>query len=350
MAFTSSSCRMGERADSGSSKKKSPPCLFAPNTAETPSGGRLLLALALAVLLGGSATGPPRGSLTSGFGLLSRSNPRRDAAGPGPRAATPPLGEAEGAAGGFPEQTRDFFQGVQEASGLGEEARHPVGAALYLEQARQLLKQLARTPVTQRNFAPRRALCWLLREVLEGGDRVEYADLKWRAERLGPLVLVRPDGYLVTALDGTPLQRLGPLELVEGEWRVGRLVVGGFYVSHGGVFYPATEALRRADGAPLAELGLGRDALNAALDGAQEALAEMALALAHSILHPIRTLEDGKFDEMMRQAERQSKLAQQLGLSVAWHVADAKVAEFLRKELARRRWNNTTVHHTPPAR
>ena len=198
----------------------------------------------------------------------------------------------EGAAGGFPEQTRDFFQGVQEASGLAEEARHPAGAALYLEQARQLLGGLAKTPVTQRSFAPRRALGWLLREVLEGGERVEYADLKWRAERFAPLVLVRPDGYLVTVLDGTPLQRLGPLELVEDEWRVGRLVVGGFYVSHGGVFYPATEALRRADGPPLAELGLGRDALNAALDGGQQALAEMALALAHTVLHPIRTLED----------------------------------------------------------
>jgi hypothetical protein len=181
---------------------------------------------------------------------------------------------------------------VQEASGLGEEARHPAGAALYLEQARQLLGRLAKTPVTQRSFAPRQALCWLLGEVLEGGERVEYADLKWRAERFGSVVLVRPDGYLVTALDGTPLQRLGSLELVEGEWWVGRLVVGGFYVSHGGVFYPATEALRRADGPPLAELGLGRDPLNAALDGGQQALAEMALALAHSILHPIRTLED----------------------------------------------------------
>jgi hypothetical protein len=198
----------------------------------------------------------------------------------------------EGAAGGFPEQTRDFFQVVQEASGLGVEVRHPAGAALYLEQARQLLRRLAKTPVTQRSFAPRQALCWLLREVLEGGERVDYADLKWRAERFGSVVLVRPDGYLVAALDGTPLQRRGALELVEGEWRVGSLVVGGFYFAHGGVFYPVTEALRRADSPPLAELGLERDALNAALDGAQEALAEMALALAHTVLHPIRTLED----------------------------------------------------------
>jgi len=198
----------------------------------------------------------------------------------------------EGAAGGFPEQTRDFFQGVQEASGLGEQAQHPAGAALYLEQARQLLGRLAKTPVTQRSLAPRRALCWLLGEVLEGGERVEYADLKWRAERFGFLVLVRPDGYLVTALTGAPLQRLGPLELVEGEWKVGRLVVGGFYRSHGGVLYPVTEALLRADSPPLGELGLGRDPLNAALDGAQDAMAEMVLALAHSIRHPIQTLED----------------------------------------------------------
>ncbi|WNG63103.1 hypothetical protein F0U59_45510 [Archangium gephyra] len=518
------------------------------------SGERLLLALALTVLLGGCATAPPRASLTSGFGLHSRPTSLREGAGPRWPTATAAPGETEGSAGGFPEQmedlfqTRDLFQVVQEASGLGEEERHPAGAALYLEQAHQLLGRLAKTPVTQRNFAPRRALSWLLREVLEGGERVDYADLRWRAERFERLVLVRPDGYLVAALDGTPLQRRGPLELVDGEWWVGRLVVGSFYFSHGGVFYPVTEALRREDSTPLAELGLGRDPLNAALDGAQEALAEMTLALAQSILHPIRTMEDlgqlpttvaylmatspeyfarygamsredqireaarlsthlvlmlggaratvgrmgglgadlpalsltargelvlgeavvagsagtvgvdlgafsilhmagkgrgnrtggasgkagkasqtapargpgrwtykkptneskrsqdyqeqvtgrpawwvymigdlefdgiklgelleakgpgycsffnadgtpkswykksGKFDEMMEQARKQSEAALQLGLPLAWHVADAKVAEFLRQEFTRKKWNNTTVHHTPAAR
>ncbi|WP_245591650.1 Tox-REase-5 domain-containing protein [Cystobacter fuscus] len=189
-------------------------------------------------------------------------------------------------------QEVDPFQLVQEASGLEEEDWHPAGAALYLGQARQLLVELAKTPVTSKSFAPRRVLCWLLREVLAGGERVEYADLKWRAERFWPLVLVRPDGYLVAALTGSPLQRMGPLQLVEGEWRVGRLVVGDFYFSSGGVFYPVNTALRRTDSPPLAELGLGRDPLNAALDGAQDALGEMAMALAHSILHPIRTVED----------------------------------------------------------
>ncbi|MFY0573673.1 hypothetical protein ACN28S_04245 [Cystobacter fuscus] len=135
-------------------------------------------------------------------------------------------------------------------------------------------------------------LSWLLREVLVGGERVEYADLKWRAERFLFLVLVRPDGYLVAAPTGTPLQRLGPLQLVEGVWKVSPLVVGDFYFSRGGVFYPVNEALRRVDVPPLTELGLGRDPLNAALDGAQDALGEMVVALAQSILHPIRTVED----------------------------------------------------------
>jgi hypothetical protein len=229
----------------------------------------------------------------------------RYSSGPQQPAVTPAPGEAAEGVGGIPEQTADPFQVVQEASGLEQKARHPAGAALDQEQARQLLSRLAKTPVTQRNFAPRRVLSWLLREVLEGGERVEllrevleggerveYADLKWRAERFWLLVLVRPDGYLVAALTGTPLQRLGPLELMEGEWTVGHLVVGDFYFSHGGVFYPVTEALRRANSPPLAELGLGRDPLNAALDGAQDALGEMAMAPAQSILHPIRTLAD----------------------------------------------------------
>jgi hypothetical protein len=234
--------------------------------------GTRLLALAVLVLLQGCATG-----------LHSRLQPP---------VATPEPQEVEGSAGGFPERAEDPFQVVQEASGLGEEARHPVGSALYLGQARELLGRLARTPVTSKSFAPRRVLSWLLREVLEGDERVEYAELQWRTERFWLLVLVRPDGYLVTALTGTPLQRLGPLELKGGEWKVAGLTVGDFYFSRAGVFYPVTGALRRADGPPLAELGLGRDPLNAALDGTQDALAEMAVALAQSMLHPIRSLED----------------------------------------------------------
>ena len=208
------------------------------------------------------------------------------------RPTSPPLlEEAEGSAGGLFGQEPDAFQAVQESCGLEEEVRHPVGAALYLGQARQLWERLAKTRVTQRSFAPRLVLSWLLREALAGGERVEYAELRQRTERLWPLVMVRPDGYLVGALDGRPIQRLGRVKLVAGELKVGSLVVGTFYFSDGGVIYPVDEALGRANTIPWAERGLERDWLNAALDGAQDAMGEMAVALGQTVLHPIRTVE-----------------------------------------------------------
>ena len=42
----------------------------------------------------------------------------------------------------------------------------------------------------------------------------------------------------------------------------------------------------------MAELGLGRDAVSAALEGTQEALGEMVVALGQAVLHPIRSVED----------------------------------------------------------
>ena len=194
--------------------------------------------------------------------------------------------------GDWGETKPDAFQVMQEASGLAEATRHPAGAALYQKQALELLGWMVKTPVTYANGAPRQALAWLLREVLAGRERVEYADLAWRARRFASLVLVRPDGYLVEALTGAPLQRLGSPKVEEGAWKVGRLRIGEFYFSQAGVLYAANEALGRAGGPPLAELGLGRDPANAALEGTQDALGQMVMALGRSVLHPIRGVED----------------------------------------------------------
>jgi hypothetical protein len=248
--------------------------------------GAVFLALVGLVLLDGCATGHPRGRLLGGS-VRHSSAPSFLA----DSRSSLPLTEAEGSAGGFFQRQVDAFQVLQEACGLVEESRHPVGGALYLGQARQLWGELAKTRVTQRSFGPRLVLSWLLREALAGGGRVEYAELLHRTERFHHLVVMRPDGYLVGALNGHPLQRLGQVKLVAGELKVGSLVVGAFYFSNGGVIYPVDEALGRANTVPWAELGLERDWLNAALDGAQDAMGEMALALAQSVLHPIRTVE-----------------------------------------------------------
>ncbi|ADO71468.1 uncharacterized protein STAUR_3680 [Stigmatella aurantiaca DW4/3-1] len=105
---------------------------------------------------------------------------------------------------------------------------------------------------------------------------------------------MRPDGYLASALSGRPLQRMGPVALRDGRLMAGPFEVGAFYLDKGGVFFPLEDSasLQQARGLPLGELGLEHDALNAALDGAEDALAEMVLALGHLVLHPIRSLED----------------------------------------------------------
>lgn len=283
--------------------------------------------------------------------------------------------EATGGSGAFLEPSVDAFQAVQQASGLDQAARHPSGAALYVEQARQLLSQLARTPVTPRNFGPQRVLCWLLREVLAGGERVEYADLLWRTARFSRLVLVCPDGYLVAALSGTPLQRLGPLQLRDGQWRVGRLLVGDFYFSRGGnagqspkqastqapgrwiYKKPTTESRQALD---YQEQITGRPAWWVyMIDGVEfdgfngKELLEAKGASYRNFLTKFGTVQpwfetsDG-FTELMKQAQSQSDLARALNLPVVWHVAEVEFADFLRPLFKERSWNNITVTHTPP--
>ncbi|WP_434385059.1 Tox-REase-5 domain-containing protein [Melittangium boletus] len=186
----------------------------------------------------------------------------------------------------------DAFQVLQAASGLDPEAWHPPERTLTVARARELLGQVARARVTQRSFAPRRALAWLLTEALEEGEAVPSGELNRRARRFEQVGVVRPDGTWVAALTGEPLHPLGRLELVDGEWRVGRLVVGDFYASRGGVLYPVNAVLRREPGPPWGEVGLGRDWLSAALDGAEDAVGEMARALGQTVQHPVRTAED----------------------------------------------------------
>jgi hypothetical protein len=55
----------------------------------------------------------------------------------------------------------------------------------------------------------------------------------------------------------------------------------------------------------------------------------------------------GKFDEMMRQASRQSQMAEQVGLPLRWHVAEAELAAFLRQQFRNRNLRNIEVVHTP---
>jgi hypothetical protein len=198
----------------------------------------------------------------------------------------------DGGGFGFLEESRDEFQLLQQSSGLEEGSWHEVGAELETEDAQELWEAMVRSPTKLKTFGPKRSLLFVLRQVLEADEDVPYTGLVQRCRPFLFLVVVRPDGYMASALDGEPLQRAGRVELREGRLVVGgRYEVGAFYRNRGGVFYPVDGALRQSSIIPLGELGLEHDWLNAALDGSEDALAEMVVALAHFIQDPVRSLQ-----------------------------------------------------------
>jgi hypothetical protein len=201
-----------------------------------------------------------------------------------------PPESAQGGSGLGLLEGRDDFQRLQQSAGLEEDSWHEAGEELEPGDARELWESLTRTPTTLRSFGPRRTLFLLLRQVLTRDEDVSYGEL---LQRMGPfraLVVMRPDGYLISALTGNPLQRMGHVELREGRLMAGNFEVGAFYRDKGGVFYPVDNALRLS-GPLLGELGLEHDALNAALDGAQDALGEIGLALAQFVTSPVRSVQ-----------------------------------------------------------
>ncbi len=184
---------------------------------------------------------------------------------------------------------RDDFQLLQQSAGLEEASWHEAGEELETDDAHKLWEAVARTRTTLRSFGPRRSLIHLLRQVLTRNEDVAYAELLQRIRPFHFLVVMRPDGYLVSALTGKPLQRMGRVELREGKLMAGAFEVGAFYRDRGGVFYPVDDSLH-SSGPQLGELGLERDWFNAALDGGEDALGEVGLALAQLVTSPVRSL------------------------------------------------------------
>jgi hypothetical protein len=119
---------------------------------------------------------------------------------------------------------------------------------------------------------------------------VSYTQVLERVRALRLLVVMRPDGYLAGALHGKPLQRMGRLEVREGRLMAGRFEVGAFYWDKGGVFYTVDSAASRP-GLMMGELGLERDWVNAALDGAGDAVGEVAEALGQLLTSPVRSVK-----------------------------------------------------------
>lgn len=162
----------------------------------------------------------------------------------------------------------------------------PRGAPLTPQEAARVLTVLMNKPVTLGSLPPRMAACYLLREVLEGGD-VSREELLRRMERFKSVAVLRPDGYLAWTLNGRTQQKVGPVEWKEDAFRAGSFELGRFYTSNGWVFRQADAQLRPVmEGPGLAEVYDDADYISRSLDGAQEAYVDLYHAMGQLLSHP----------------------------------------------------------------
>lgn len=157
-----------------------------------------------------------------------------------------------------------------------------------------ILWQIRTAPTTPlATFGPRLVLAHVMREVEAGGAPVPKASMRERLARFRRLAVLRPDGYLASALTGTTLQRaLGPLEVRDGTLKAAGFELGRFYDTTGGVFRSLNDHLERVDWTPLDEVRDDADVINRALDGAQDAMVELAVVLGRLVVHPIQSVSD----------------------------------------------------------
>jgi hypothetical protein len=166
----------------------------------------------------------------------------------------------------------------------------PRGAPLTPQEAARVLTVLMNKPVTLGSFPPRMAACYLLREVLEGGD-VSREELLRRVERFKSVAVLRPDGYLAWTLNGRTQQKVGPVEWKEEAFRAGSFELGRFYTASGWVFRKADAQLRPVmEGPGLAEVYDDADYIGRSLDGAEEAFVDLYHAMGHLLTRPLDSI------------------------------------------------------------
>jgi hypothetical protein len=85
-------------------------------------------------------------------------------------------------------------------------------------------------------YGPRLVANYMLAEVITSAKTAPRAQLNERLRRFESLAVLRPDGYLVQALTGAPLQCAGPMQVQDGAAKAQDFTMGSFYSAKGGSF------------------------------------------------------------------------------------------------------------------
>jgi hypothetical protein len=123
----------------------------------------------------------------------------------------------------------------------------PQGAEVTPEEARRLRLLLSPARNSLRGFGPNITADYLLAELVAKGETVSRSKLGAGLRRFEALAVLRPDGYIVSAMTGTPLECVGPVGVRNGALRAGDYRLGAFY-THEGQGYREETSLGKVPG------------------------------------------------------------------------------------------------------
>ena len=126
----------------------------------------------------------------------------------------------------------DDFGMLLVGAGLAPEEL-PQGGDITVEEARRLRLLLSLARNSLRGFGPSVTADYLLAEVMAKGKAVSRSELGARLRRFEALAVLRPDGYIVAAMTGAPLECVGPVGVQNGALRAGDYRLGAFYANEG---------------------------------------------------------------------------------------------------------------------
>lgn len=190
-------------------------------------------------------------------------------------------------------QPVDAFERLLLAAGADDRAQWPLREPpLDREGATRLLGYLLNRPLPLRSFPQRMSACFLLREVLENGP-ASREELNRRVDRFRQVAVLRPDGYLASALTGRTQQRAGPgaLEFKDGVFQASGFVLGQFYSGRSGVYRPVDAQIRPLDhSVPIAEVYDDADVPSRVMDGMEESFFALAMGVGKFFSQPVDSL------------------------------------------------------------
>lgn len=136
------------------------------------------------------------------------------------------------------ERTRTAVAGTDDfgllllSAGLAPE-HLPRGDSVTARQAHSLRLLLMMAGGSGREWGPNATADYLLAEVMAQKEPVTRATLNERLRRFEARAVLRSDGFLVSAMTGTPLECAGTPGVVNGALRAGEYRMGFFYLFEG---------------------------------------------------------------------------------------------------------------------